>query len=221
MAQSEVFVLLGHWASRQIALDNFKATQQRFPDILGNRQTNVKEETADQGRTLYRNRVGPFADVGQARDFCGRLQAVGGFCFVPGNAVVLAGIQPEQPTGPAIHSTGKLQVPQSLVLDLDRGAVVQAAADVWFEALTADQLFLVPQNGAALAPGDLSKRDFKGCTSQTYSANALSLLDLPPGSSVCVKTRGGRIGRLVIDGLSAALPRTLALDYTVWEDARK
>jgi hypothetical protein len=133
----------------------------------------------------------------------------------------MAGIQPEPPAGPAIHATGKLQVPQSDMFDLDRGAVVQAGADVWFEVVSPDQLFLVPQNGAELAPFDPSKRDFNGCASQTYSANAISLHDLSPGSVVCVKTREARIGRLTIDGLSATSPRTLALDYTVWEEARQ
>jgi hypothetical protein len=99
--------------------------------------------------------------------------------------------------------------------------VVQAGADVWFEVVSPDQLFLVPQNGAELAPFDPSKRDFNGCASQTYSANAISLHDLSPGSVVCVKTREARIGRLTIDGLSATSPRTLALDYTVWEEARQ
>jgi hypothetical protein len=122
VAQGGVFVLLGRWPSQAVALKNFKATQQRFRDILGDRQSNVAVEN-DRGRILYRNRIGPFADVAQARDFCHRLQAVGGLCFVPESPFVAAGAEADRSVSPPIRSMGKLQVPQSEMFDLDRGAV--------------------------------------------------------------------------------------------------
>jgi len=214
-----VFVLLGRWPSRDIALRNYRATQARFPDILGNRSSDVAEEN-DRGRILYRNRIGPFPDAAQAKDFCDRFQAAGGLCFIPRNPVVAAAGQPAQQVRAiehAVAATGSLEVRPAQMLDVERGAITEGRADVWFEAVGADQLFLVPQNGAQLAPGDRSNRDFGGCTTQAYSSNPVSLRDLPPGSFVCVKTRDARIGELLIDSLSAAEPRALALHYTVWE----
>ena len=107
------------------------------------------------------------------------------------------------------------QVAESV--DFDGGVVTEVGADVWFEAKTATELFLAPRNGAALAAGDLSKRDFEACASETYSTDPISFHSIGIGSFICVKTNDGRIGSFRIDGLSQTSPRTLALNYVVWE----
>jgi hypothetical protein len=211
-----VFVLLGHWATREIALDHFNSTRKRFPELLGGRDTSILEENED-GRTLYRNRVGPFPDARQAREFCGRLMIAGGFCLVPSGQAAAAAAPPERPAAPAILSRGKIEVPQSAMVALAGGGLVRTGGDLSFEAATASQLLLVPQNGAALAPGNRTRRDFGGCAAATYSPSPVSVFDLPLGSYVCVKTRDGRIGEIKVDGLTPAAPHTLALNYVVWQ----
>jgi uncharacterized caspase-like protein len=78
-----VFVLLGRWPSREVALSNFRATRLRFRDLLGDRRSDIAAESDRSGRVLYRNRIGPFPDAAQAKAFCEHLQAAGGLCFVP------------------------------------------------------------------------------------------------------------------------------------------
>jgi hypothetical protein len=123
----------------------------------------------------------------------------------------------EEPAATPIHSMGKLEVPQTYMIDLDRGTVTIAGADIWFDAVTPSQLFLVPRNGAQMAPGDLSKRDFEACSAETYSTDRISLHHLPPGSFICVKTSGGRIASVKVDILSSGGTSVLALNYVVWE----
>jgi hypothetical protein len=112
---------------------------------------------------------------------------------------------------------GKLQIPQTFTANLEAGKVGASGGGIWFEAVTATQFFLVPIQGVQLAPGDLSKRDYEACSTETYSTARIALRDLPPGSSVCVKTHDGKFGSIVIDGLSAGAPHVLALNYVVWE----
>jgi hypothetical protein len=212
---SGIFLRLNHWPSQAIALDHFHAAQKQFPAFLGDKQPNIKQVTLDTGEAAYRVRIGPFPDAAQATELCTRLRAAGGFCLMPDKRTVAGAAATDEPA-PVIHSRGKLQVPQSYVANLEAGTV-GAGGGLWFEAATASQFFLVPQKGAQFAPGDLSKRDFEACSSETYSTNRISLHDLPPGSFICVKTGSGRIASVRIDGLSPGSTHILALNYVVWE----
>ncbi|MET0181949.1 MAG: hypothetical protein ABW199_03585, partial [Caulobacterales bacterium] len=93
-----------------------------------------------------------------------------------------------------------------------------AAADIWFQADTADLLYLTPRNGARLWVGDRSDRGRTGCAAGThYTADRISLADLPAGSHVCVRTNGGHISQMRIVGLEgSASPRTLRFSYATW-----
>ena len=132
----------------------------------------------------------------------------------------IAALQEE--TGPgiaavAVHAMGRLDVPQAYLFDLDEGTVTEDGADIWFQAATEDELYLVPQNDAALAPGDLSKRDAAACEADDYSQDRLPLADLPAGSFLCVRTSDGRTGSFGIEALSETSPRTLSINYATWE----
>jgi hypothetical protein len=211
-----IFLRLHHWPSQAIALDHFHTAQKQFPAFLGDKQPNIKQVTLDTGEAAYRVRVGPFPDATRAAEFCTRLLAAGGFCLMPDKRTVAGAAAADEPA-PAIHSRGKLEVPQTYMINLEAGTVGTAGGGLWFEEATANQLFLVPQHGAQFAPGDLSKRDFEACSSETYSTNRISLHDLPPGSFICVKTGNGRFASVRIDSLSPGATHVLALNYVVWE----
>lgn len=121
------------------------------------------------------------------------------------------------PAAPPVRTTGTLQIPQTYLADLDQGTVTQAGADLWFEAETATQLYVTPSNGAALAVGDLSRRNLEACRSARYDAYRVPLSALPPGSFLCVRTNEGRFALVGITALTGASPRTLSLSYLTWE----
>jgi hypothetical protein len=120
------------------------------------------------------------------------------------------------PSSPVTHSTGPLSVPQTYVFDLDTGAV-GGAGDVWFEAVTASQLFLTPRGGAQMAVGDRSNRGRDGCAAASFSTSRVPLSAVPVGSYVCVRTNEGRISQFRMNAISAGSPKTLTLGYTTWQ----
>lgn len=114
-------------------------------------------------------------------------------------------------------STGPLDVRQTWTADLDRGAVGDnAAADIWFQAQTADLLYLTPRNGAKLGVGDRRNRGFAGCSGARFTADRVSLRDIPVGSYICARTNEGRISQFRVNGVSGGSPKTLSLGYTTW-----
>jgi hypothetical protein len=208
------FVLLGRWKTPSIAADRYHQEQQKYPDLLADKRPTLIEDELKDGGTGYRLRVGPFPSPGQASDFCDRLKQAGGFCLLPtpGETEVRANLTN------AVYSRGKLKIPQSYMFNIEKGEVTpKGHGGLWFEASTANDSYLVPMNGAQLAPGDFSHRSFGACAVETYSTDRLSLRNLAPGSFVCVKTGGGRIGQMRIDAVTPTAPHTLALDYVVWQ----
>lgn len=118
---------------------------------------------------------------------------------------------------PHTHSTGQIDVPQTWAFDLDSGRVGRASEDIWFEADTADLLYLTPRNGAQMSVGDRSNRGLAGCSSGRYSPDRVSLRDIPVGSYVCVKTSEGRISQFRMNSISPESPKTLSIGYTTWD----
>jgi hypothetical protein len=125
-----------------------------------------------------------------------------------------------QPINPGTYKSAILNVRQTFTFDLDEGVEQGAggAADLWFEADTATLLYIVPRNGATMWTGDRSNRNYEGCAGADahYTADRISLSDLPVGSYVCVKTNGGRISQYRINALSAGSPKTLTIGFTTW-----
>ena len=122
---------------------------------------------------------------------------------------------------PATHSTNTLSVPQTYTFDLDEGGVGGGPdADMWFEAVTAWEMYLTPRNGARMWLGDGSNRGYAGCSSGgPYSPARIALDSFPAGTYVCVRTNQGRYSQFRVN---AILPgpggtRTLSLGYTTWE----
>lgn len=119
---------------------------------------------------------------------------------------------------PRTFSTAALEIRQTWTADLDHGAVGNsAAADIWFQAETADLLYISPRNGARLGVGDRSNRGYAGCSSARFTRNRVSLRDIPVGSYVCVRTNEGRISQFRVNDISGGSPKTLKIGYTTWQ----
>lgn len=117
---------------------------------------------------------------------------------------------------PGTYSTGTLHIPQTWAADIDRGAVGQDGADIWFQAETASLLYLVPRNGAKIGVGARSARGFEGCRSARMSNARVSLRDIPVGSYVCMRTSEGRISQFRVNAVTGGSPKKLSIGYTTW-----
>lgn len=114
-------------------------------------------------------------------------------------------------------STGQIDIPQTFVADLDRGIRTQAGADIWFQAVSRDLLYLVPRNGARIGISGRRNRGYEGCRSARMAPDRISLRDVPVGTYVCVKTNEGRISEFRVNSVSGGSPKTLTIGYTTWE----
>lgn len=121
-------------------------------------------------------------------------------------------------SGARTFSTGPLEIPQTWTADLDRGSVGRGAGvDIWFQAETAELLYLAPRNGAKLGVGNRRNRGFDGCRAARFTADRVSLRDMPVGSYICVRTNEGRISQFRVNAVSGGSPKTLKLGYTTWQ----
>lgn len=117
--------------------------------------------------------------------------------------------------GPSTFSTGEVNIPQTYAVDLDRGRITSAGADIWFRAETRDLLYLSPRNGAKIGVGNRSNRGFAGCSAARFTSERVSLRDVPVGSYVCVKTDKGRISQFRVNRVAGS-PKTVTIGYTTW-----
>lgn len=118
------------------------------------------------------------------------------------------------PAVPAVRSNGPINLPQTFSLNLDNGNVGANGADIWFQAVNAAQKYITPRNGAQLALGDGSQRNYTQCAAETFSSNKILLATLPVGSFICVKTNKGRISRIKLTGYQGL---TMKLNHRTWE----
>ncbi len=118
--------------------------------------------------------------------------------------------------GAQTHSTGPIELRQTYTADLDTGRVGGNGADIWFQAETANLLYITPRNGAQISVGNRSNRGYAGCAAARYTNARASLRDMPPGSYICVKTNQGRISQFRVNAISSGSPKVLSLGYTTW-----
>jgi hypothetical protein len=148
---------------------------------------------------------------------------------------VVGSTTPEE--APAIHSSGVLAVPQTWPFDLDAGRLVDntAQSDVWFEANTDTERFLVPESGARIVVGGLAALGASGCAAalaRPYPDDAgpffMKSTRLPTGtipvpaltsqSHLCVRTDEGRIAEFWFDAPIALLGKTIVIRYETWDE---
>lgn len=114
------------------------------------------------------------------------------------------------------HSTGAVELDQTYLVDFDTGRVGREGADLWFQAETADLLYLSPVGGARIGVGNRANRGYDGCSSARMSRNRVSLRDVPVGSYICIMTGEGRVSQFRMNGISRGSPKRLSLGYTTW-----
>ncbi len=138
--------------------------------------------------------------------------------FIAGQKNAPAPAPAPAPAGPVTHSTGPVNIPQTWAVNLDNGNLSSnGQSDIWFQAVTAAQLFLTPRNGAKISFDGGAQRGYAGCSTATYSANSVPLWAVPVGSYVCVKTNKGRFSEFRLNQLTAGSPKTMKIGYTTWK----
>lgn len=114
------------------------------------------------------------------------------------------------------HSTGQVELRQTYAVDFDTGRVQPEGADLWFQAETADLLYLTPRNGARIGVGNRSNRGRDGCAEARLTTSRVSLSDVPVGSYVCMRTNEGRVSQFRLNDISGGQVKTLTIGYTTW-----
>jgi hypothetical protein len=172
------------------------------PQIYSLRDTRVV--TFSDGRRALQCDYGPagaiqrYAPAGECRASAGGFECGGGA------------------SGPVTLSTGPVELNQTYLVDFDTGRVGREGADLWFQAETADLLYLTPVGGAKIGVGDRSNRGRDGCAAARMSGERVSLRDVPVGSYICMMTGEGRVSQFRMNDISGGSPKRLSLGYTTW-----
>jgi len=69
--------------TREEATAALKASQAKYPDVLGGLQSQVREKKTADKAPLFAAQFGPFASRAEATELCQRLKSAGGSCYVP------------------------------------------------------------------------------------------------------------------------------------------
>ncbi len=115
------------------------------------------------------------------------------------------------------RSRGSLSVPQTWTVDLDEGKVgPRQEADIWFEAVTATERYLTPQNGSLIAIVR-QKVAPEICAKAPLSAARIPIRDLSQSTYVCVRTSQGHYAAFRVNEAAGPSPGTLKISYVTWE----
>jgi hypothetical protein len=117
---------------------------------------------------------------------------------------------------PGIHAAKHIQVDQTFLADLDEGSGDASSedADFWFHAVSDDEKYLEPQNGALMKLYGASVPEFSDCKNASLSSNRITYGGLSVGDWICYKTNEGRYGRFSVDSISSS---TINIDMRTWE----
>jgi hypothetical protein len=117
---------------------------------------------------------------------------------------------------PGIHTAKHIQVDQTYLADLDAGSgdASSGSADFWFHAVSADEKYLEPQNGALMKLYGSSVPEYSDCKSASLSSNRITYGGLSVGDWICYKTNEGRYGRFSVDSIESS---KISIDMRTWE----
>lgn len=121
-----------------------------------------------------------------------------------------------------IHSQGAFTIRQTWMGDLDEGSETSNfdVAEIWFEATTDTERYLVPVFGITMAI--VSTEGYSSCTSATLSTAKINIDDLHADTLVCVLTNEGRYSQFrVLEDVpeSPTEINLLSISYTTWEES--
>lgn len=123
--------------------------------------------------------------------------------------------EPAKPA-PRVAARGNLDVRQTYQFDLDTGRVTQNDADFWFEAQTASERYLTPQNGAAMAVSP-QRVDYQVCAAANFSTQRFPVDRLPENRFFCVRTSRGKIGIIKLREQVGPSPGIMKISFVRWE----
>jgi hypothetical protein len=139
---------------------------------------------------------------------------------VPPTATLLDTATPTSAPESTPQVRGSLDIPQTYIVDLDQGVVVDNAhqdlGDFWFEAATPTERYVTPWNGTQIALVGTVAPGLSGCQSASYSSNKIAIADLPVGAYICVQTNEGRYSQVRIEAPVGPSPGTLSISYITW-----
>jgi len=116
---------------------------------------------------------------------------------------------------PETYSTGGINWKQTWLIDLDDGSQEAGSDnDLWYHAVTEDEKYMEPVNGAQIALGPYTQHGYAGCQGVSYTSDPIPLVAAPIGSYICVKTNEGRTSEFRVNGFMAN--GTMKIGYTTW-----
>lgn len=117
---------------------------------------------------------------------------------------------------PKVAARGNLDVRQTYQFDLDTGRVTQNDADFWFEARTATERYLTPQNGAQMAVST-QQVDYQVCAGTNFSTQRYPVDRLPENRFFCVRTSRGKIAIIKLREPVGPSPGIMRISFVRWE----
>ena len=194
-------------------------------DVMGGpASTPITSGTVGPGQTVdvSVNLTAP-ASAGEYQGFW-RLRNSSGVSFgitnsADGSFFVLIQVGAPTATSYPIAASGQFTVRQTYHADLDTGTndtPPSGTADFWFEAVSAAEKYLTPQNGARLALWPSGAPSLSDCQSASLSGFRISMDLVSIGSWVCYETNLGNIGRMEIENITGS-PQVLSIDFRTWD----
>jgi hypothetical protein len=137
-----------------------------------------------------------------------------------------------RPEPGSVLGNGIVALPQTFVLDVDEGRL-GADGDLWFDAVTDAERYLVPVAGATLRLAGAGPSGYGGCTAMFAAPDMMGLIGrldrlpvdtialstLTSASRLCVMTAAGHVAELWFADTPdlAASPTTLVFYYLTYE----
>jgi uncharacterized protein affecting Mg2+/Co2+ transport len=111
-----------------------------------------------------------------------------------------------------VYHSGKINLQQTYNADFDKQVVAPSTgSDLWFEAVSASEMYLTPQNGAKFKLITSGAPSYEKCSTTSLSSNKISLDDISVHDWLCFKTDEGRYGRAEIEDISGN-PKVMRID---------
>jgi hypothetical protein len=143
----------------------------------------------------------------------------------PASIILPTNTPPPIPTPmPVIISSGTIDIPQTYTADLDTGIVPKSSkdsvyneVDLWFEAVTPQERYLEPYNGASwtvVGPNPVNVYD---CLGMNPSPARMDIRNLPSGTYICLTTNIKNMSVVRINSINYGYKGVIRLDYTTWQ----